>query len=173
VPQITWPPLPRTGVVLFGPNLRKVNDHQLMTAALEQAQKALAAGEVPIGAVVAVDGEIIGTGHNERQASNDPTAHAEVLALRQAAQHQGDWRLADAILVVTLEPCPMCAGAAWASRIGRVVFGAANMEAGSLGSLLHVGADPRLNHEFPVTGGVQAEACTALLDTFFDQLRRP
>ena len=146
-------------------------DHALMQVALEEARLAADAGEVPIGAVVAVGGEVVARRHNEREATGDPTAHAEVLALRDAAAATGSWRLDDATLLVTLEPCPMCAGAAWAARIGRVVYGAPSSEAGSLGSLYHLGADPRLNHEFPVVHGVCADECTALLQDFFADRR--
>jgi len=146
-------------------------DEHLMAVALTEARLAAAAGEVPIGAVVAVDGRIVAQRHNERETSGDPTAHAELLALRDAAASVGDWRLEHATLAVTLEPCPMCAGAAWASRIGRVVYGAANLDAGALGSLLHVGTDPRLNHQFPVTHGVLADECSALLADFFADRR--
>lgn len=142
-----------------------------MSTALEQARLAGAAGDVPIGAVVVQlthDGPVmIAARHNEREATGDPTAHAEVLALRDAARTLGRWRLDDCILAVTLEPCPMCAGALWASRIGGVVFGAENYDAGALGTLYHFGQDPRLNHEFPVRSKVLDEECAALLQEFF------
>ena len=109
--------------------------------------------------------------HNERELAGDPTAHAEILALRDAAAATGSWRLADLVLVVTVEPCPMCAGAAHASRIGLVAFGAADPKAGALGSLYHLGADPRLNHEFAVVPGVRSDACAALLAEFFSERR--
>jgi tRNA(adenine34) deaminase len=140
-----------------------------MDVALEEARSALEHGDVPIGAVVVrtADGAIVARRHNEREAAADPTAHAEVLALRDAAAAAGSWRLDGYALVVTLEPCPMCAGAAQAARIGMVAFGAADPKAGALGSLYHLGADPRLNHEFPVVDGVRAEQCGALLGEFF------
>ena len=153
------------------PIVAGMDDEALMGIALDEARLAAAAGEVPIGAVVAVDGEVVARRHNEREATGDPTAHAEVLALRDAAAAVGSWRLDGATLVVTLEPCPMCAGAAWASRIGRVVYGAPNMDAGSLGSLYHLGTDPRLNHEFPVTNGVRSDECAELLIDFFADRR--
>ena len=143
-----------------------------MRIALEEAHVAGTNGDVPIGAVVVIGGEVVARRHNEREVAGDPTAHAEILALRDAAQGRGDWRLTDATLVVTLEPCAMCAGALWAARIGSVVFGAADLEAGALGSRYHLGADPRLNHEFPVTPGVLADECAALLHSFF-AARRP
>ena len=148
-----------------------IDDEALMGIALDEARMAAAAGEVPIGAVVVVDDEVVARRHNERESTGDPTAHAEVLALRDAAEATGSWRLAGATLVVTLEPCPMCAGAAWAARIGRVVYGGANLDAGALGSLYHLGADPRLNHEFEVGHGVRAEECASLLANFFAERR--
>ncbi len=145
--------------------------HAWMGVALEEAAAAGAAGDVPVGAVVVVDGAVVARRHNEREATGDPTAHAEVLALRDAAGAVGSWRLDGATLVVTLEPCPMCAGAAWASRLGRVVWGAANDDAGAMGSLYHLGADPRLNHEVPTVMGVRAEECAAVLTDFFADRR--
>ena len=122
-------------------------------------------------AVVAVGDRIVARRHNEREATGDPTAHAEVLALRDAATALGRWRLDDAVLVVTLEPCPMCAGAAWAARIGRLVWGAPNPDAGSVGSLYNLGSDPRLNHEYPATGGIRSEESADLLTAFFARHR--
>jgi tRNA(adenine34) deaminase len=144
-----------------------------MSAALDEAREAFAHGDVPIGAVVvrAADGEVVAARHNEREASADPTAHAEVLALRDAAAANGSWRLDGHALVVTLEPCAMCAGAAVAARVGLVVFGATDPKAGALGSLYHLGADPRLNHEYPVVDGVRADDCAALLTEFFAERR--
>jgi len=120
---------------------------------------------------VAVGDRIVARRHNERESLVDPTAHAELLALRDAAAEVGSWHLAGATLVVTLEPCPMCAGAAWAARLDRVVWGAPNPDAGALGSLYHLGADPRLNHEFEVDQGVRAEECASLLADFFTDRR--
>ena len=148
-----------------------MDDDALMDAALAEASKGAEAGEVPVGAVVAVDDRIVARRHNERESLIDPTAHAELLALRDAATKVGSWRLAGATLVVTLEPCPMCAGAAWAARLDRVVWGAPNPDAGALGSLYHLGADPRLNHEFEVSHGVRAEECASLLADFFADRR--
>jgi tRNA(adenine34) deaminase len=142
-----------------------------MEVALAEARAALEHGDVPIGAVVVIDGQIVARRHNERERTGDPTAHAEVLALRDAAAEVGSWRLDGATLVVTLEPCAMCAGAAVNARIERVVFGARNMEAGACGSLLHLGVDPRLNHEFATIADVRAAECAALLTTFFGQRR--
>jgi len=146
-----------------------------MGLALQQAAMAADEGEVPIGAVVVQLGDaprVVAARHNERESAADPTAHAEVLALRDAAAELGRWRLDDCLMVVTLEPCPMCAGALWAARIAGVVQGAPNPDAGALGSLYHLGADPRLNHEFPVRAGVAAEQGAALLQAFFAGRRR-
>ena len=145
--------------------------HDWMDLALAEATTGADRGEVPIGAVVVVDGKVVAQRHNEREATGDPTAHAEVLALRDAAKALGTWRLIGATLVVTLEPCPMCAGAAWASRLDRVVWGVANEDAGAMGSLYHLGADPRLNHEVETIIGVRADECSALLGKFFTARR--
>lgn len=148
-----------------------IDDDAAMVLALEEAASAGARGDVPIGAVVVVAGEVVARRHNEREQSGDPTAHAEVLALRDAAAAVGDRRLRAASLVVTLEPCPMCAGAAWAAQVGRVVFGAADLKAGAVGSLYNVAVDQRLNHTSEVVAGVRAEECAALLTTFFADRR--
>ncbi len=147
-----------------------------MRDALGRASEAAGAGDVPIGAVVVhhqSDGvsRIVAARHNERELTGDPTAHAEVLALRDAAASLGRWRLDDCTMVVTLEPCPMCAGALWASRIGGVVFGAENTDAGALGTLYHLGQDPRLNHEFPVRANVLGDESIDLLRDFFADRR--
>jgi len=144
-----------------------LSDDDLMAQALAEARAALAHGDVPVGAVVVVNGEIVARRHNERERTGDPTAHAELLAVRDAAADVGSWRLDGATVVVTLEPCPMCAGALQQARVERVVFGAADMKAGACGSLYHLGQDPRLNHEFVTTQGVLADECAALLSDFF------
>ena len=139
-----------------------------MAAALDEAALAPDHGDIPVGCVVVVSGEIVARRHNEREHLGDPTAHAEILALRDAAVAVGDgWRLERATVVVTVEPCPMCAGAIVGSRAARVVFGAPNPEAGSMGSLYHLGADPRLNHEVETIPGVRAAEAAALLTRFF------
>lgn len=143
------------------------SDDELMALALEEARLAGEVGEVPVGAVVVVGGEVVARGRNRRQADHDPTAHAELLALRDACASAGSWRLPDAQVVVTLEPCPMCAGALLAARVARVVFGAPDPKAGALGSLYNLGADPRLPHELEVRAGVRAEECGGLLARFF------
>ncbi|MFP5256412.1 MAG: nucleoside deaminase [Acidimicrobiia bacterium] len=142
-----------------------------MAAALEEARKAGEHGDVPVGAVVLVGDEIVARAGNERERRGDPTAHAEVLALREAAVGRGTWRLEDATLVVTLEPCPMCAGALVGARVRRVVFGAANTDNGACGTLYNLCVDPRLNHEVEVEPGVEAEAAALLLDGFFGARR--
>ena len=139
-----------------------------MRAALDEARAALATGDVPIGALVlAPDGTTIGRGRNVREADADPTGHAEVVALRAAARERGEWRLEGCTLVVTLEPCTMCAGAAVLSRVGRVVFGAFDPKAGAVGSLWDVVRDRRLNHRPEVLGGVRAQESAELLRDFF------
>jgi tRNA(adenine34) deaminase len=144
-----------------------VDDRAAMQLALEQARRAGEAGEVPVGAVVISGDRVIAAAGNQREATNDPTGHAEILALRQAAAGVGSWRLSDATLYVTLEPCPMCAGAAVASRLGRLVFGSADPKAGACGSLYNLCADPRLNHEIPVVPGVEEAQCAGLLQEWF------
>ncbi len=140
-----------------------MTDDELMVLALAEARAALEHDDVPVGAVVMLDGELLASRHNERELTGDPTAHAEILALRDAAAKVGSWRLTGATLVVTLEPCVMCAGAASQARVGRVVFGTADPKAGACASLYNVGADARLNHEFEVTWRVKEEACAELL----------
>ncbi|MEY2568810.1 MAG: tRNA(adenine34) deaminase [Actinomycetota bacterium] len=151
--------------------MKLVDDDTAMALALVEAEAALDHDDVPVGAVVVVGGAVIARRHNERERTQDPTAHAELLALRDAAAALGTWRLTDATLVVTLEPCPMCAGALVAARVGRLVFGAPDPKAGACGSLYNLCADPRLNHELPVTAGVMAERSAALLGAFFSTRR--
>lgn len=142
-----------------------------MGLALDEGATAVLHGDVPVGAVVLRDGEVIAHRHNERELTGDPTAHAEVLALRDAAEVVGSWRLEGTTLVVTVEPCPMCAGALVAARVDHVVFGAPDPKAGACGSLYNLCADPRLNHELGVTGGVRADEAAALISGFFEELR--
>jgi tRNA(adenine34) deaminase len=143
-----------------------------MGLALDEARRAAAAGDVPVGAVV-LDGAgtVLAADHNRREAAGDPTAHAEVLALRTAARSLGTWRLTGTTVVVTLEPCPMCAGALVAGRVGAVVFGTPDPKAGACGSLYNLCVDPRLNHELDVVAGVQAEAGAEVLTRFFRDRR--
>jgi tRNA(adenine34) deaminase len=142
-----------------------------MGLALEEATAATAHGDVPVGAVVLRDGEVIAQRHNERERTGDPTAHAETLALRDAAVVVGSWRLSGTTLVVTLEPCPMCAGALVAARVDQVAFGAADPKAGACGSLYNLCVDPRLNHEVEVVSGVRADESAAMLTAFFAERR--
>jgi len=144
-----------------------------MELALEEARLAPAHGDIPIGAVVIdiASDAVVARRHNERERVTDPTAHAEVLALRDAAARGGDWRLSQHVLVATVEPCPMCAGAAWAARVPTIVFGAADPNAGATGTLYNFAADPRLNHAATVIGGVRGEECAAVLKTFFESRR--
>ena len=144
-----------------------MTDRELMELALDEARAAPGHGDVPVGAAVALDGAVLARRHNERERTGDPTAHAEILALRDAAARAGSWRLTGAVVAVTLEPCPMCAGALVQARVARVVYGATDPKAGALGSLYNLGADPRLNHEFEVVGGLMADECGALLSDFF------
>jgi tRNA(adenine34) deaminase len=144
-----------------------LDDDDAMRLALDEALAAQVHDDVPIGAVVVRDGVVIARRHNERELTGDPTAHAEVLALRDAAAVVGHWRLLDCTLYVTLEPCVMCAGALVNSRIGRVVFGAVDPKAGAVQSLYEVCADPRLNHRPPVTAGVLGDECSGVLKAFF------
>jgi len=148
------------------------DDDRALAVALDQARLALADGDVPIGAVVvSADGAVVAVGRNRREVDGDPTAHAEMVALRAAAAVTGEWRLSGMTLAVTLEPCPMCAGAAWLSRVDRVVFGAWNPEYGAAGSLWDVLRDGRLNHRPEVIGGVREAECAELLNGFFAQRR--
>jgi len=150
-----------------------VRADEAMVLALAEARAALEHGDVPIGAVVVrdSDGALLGAGHNERELRQDPTAHAEVLALQRAAEAVGSWRVLDATLVVTLEPCAMCAGAIVLARVPRVVWGAPDPKAGAAGSVLDVLAEPRLNHRPETAGGLLAEDSAALLRSFFASRR--
>ncbi len=144
-----------------------MNLDEAMQEALELARAAGDRGEVPVGAVALHDGAVVGRGANAREAARDPTAHAELLALQEAARTLGRWRLSGVTLVVTLEPCAMCTGAMVLARIDRLVYGAADPKAGAAGSLIDLTADPRLNHRFPVERGLRAEECGAVLKEFF------
>jgi tRNA(adenine34) deaminase len=138
-----------------------------MAFALDEARRAALAGEVPVGAIVVRDGVVVGAGHNQPIASHDPTAHAEIVAIRAAAASSKSYRLNDAVLYVTLEPCVMCVGAMLHARIARLVYGARDEKAGALGSVYDIGRDGRLNHRIEVVGGVMEAECRALLRDFF------
>ncbi|HVP67577.1 MAG TPA: tRNA adenosine(34) deaminase TadA [Anaeromyxobacteraceae bacterium] len=140
---------------------------EAMGEALALARRAGEAGEVPVGAVALFEGQIVGRGHNRREGSLDPTAHAELIAVQEAARTLGRWRLTGVSIVATLEPCAMCAGAMVLGRIDRLVLGAPDPKAGAVGSLMDLSADPRLNHRFEVVRGVRADECAALLRDFF------
>jgi tRNA(adenine34) deaminase len=142
-------------------------DEYFMRLALREATRALEHDDVPIGALVVRDGEVIGSGHNEREVRADPTAHAEMIALREAARAIGSWRVLDAVLYVTLEPCAMCAGAIVLARVPRVVFAATDPKAGAAGSVFDILAEPRLNHRPQVAAGLLAEESADLLRAFF------
>ncbi|MGA2454109.1 MAG: tRNA adenosine(34) deaminase TadA [Solirubrobacteraceae bacterium] len=146
-------------------------DDYFMRMALREAARALEHDDVPIGAVLVRDGELVAAAHNERELRQDPTAHAEVIALREAARLAGSWRVLDSVLYVTLEPCAMCAGAIVLARVPRVVFGASDPKAGACGSVLDVLGEPRLNHRPEVAGGLLAAECGELLSAFFASRR--
>jgi tRNA(adenine34) deaminase len=142
-----------------------------MRLAIREAERALEHDDVPIGAVVVQEGEVLGVGHNERELRSDPTAHAEMIALREAARRLGSWRVLDAVLYVTLEPCAMCAGAIVLARVPRVIYGTSDPKAGAAGSVLDILAEPRLNHRPEVAGGLLAPECAAVLRAFFGSRR--
>ena len=144
-----------------------MSDEQFMREALALARQAATTGEVPVGAVVVKHGEIIGRGYNQPISGQDPTAHAEIVALRAAATQSGNYRLTDCELFVTLEPCAMCAGAIMHARLARVVYGAPDPKTGACGSVVNLFAEPRLNHQTAVVGGLLAAECSELLQTFF------
>jgi tRNA(adenine34) deaminase len=146
-------------------------DEFFMRLALREAERALEHEDVPVGAVIVSAGEVIGAGHNERELRQDPSAHAELLALREAARRLGSWRILDSVLYVTLEPCAMCAGAIVLGRVTRVVYGTADPKAGAAGSVLDVLGEPRFNHRPVVAGGLLQEECAALLTGFFASRR--
>jgi len=146
-------------------------DERFMDLALAEARRAAAEGEVPVGAVVVLDGAVIGSGRNARERLQDPTAHAEVLALREAARALGSWRLSGATVYATLEPCPMCAGALVNARVARIVFGVEDPKAGAAGTLFDIVSDARLNHRLAVDRGVRGEECAELLRQFFRERR--
>ena len=146
-------------------------DEQFMRLAIEEARRALAHDDVPVGAVIVAGGEVIAAGHNERERRGDPTAHAEIIALRAAAAHVGSWRVLDATLYVTLEPCAMCAGAIVLARVPRVVYAADDPKAGAAGSVLDVLSEPRLNHRPAVHRGLLADEAAGILRAFFASRR--
>ena len=152
--------------------LEDAEDARHMRAALELARQGRDAGEVPVGAVVVLDGEIVGRGYNQPISSHDPTAHAEVVALRDAAARLGNYRLVGCTLYVTMEPCVMCAGAILHARVARVVYGAREYKTGAHGSIIDVFAEPRLNYHCEIAGGVLADECAAMISDFFEARRQ-
>lgn len=154
------------------PTFQDAEDARYMREALELARQGGEAGEVPVGAVVVLDGEIVGRGYNQPISSHDPTAHAEVVALRDAAARLGNYRLVGCTLYVTMEPCVMCAGAILHARVARVVYGAREYKTGAHGSIIDVFAEPRLNYHCDVAGGVLADECAALISGFFEARRQ-
>jgi tRNA(adenine34) deaminase len=148
-----------------------MDDEAWMSVALEEARAAAAVGDVPVGAVIVREGSLLGRGRNRRELDADPTAHAEIIALRDAAHALGHWRV-EATLYVTQEPCPMCAGALVNARVTRLVYGCPNPKAGAVETLFQIPTDPRLNHRVAVIGGVRASECAAVLQEFFAELRR-
>ena len=154
-------------------NTHIAGDHEYgMELALEQARKAYSMGEVPVGAVIIKDGAVIGRGHNLKETLKDPTAHAEILAIREAARHEAGWRILDATMYVTLEPCPMCAGAIVMARIPRLVIGTMDPRTGACGSLWNIVSDQRLNHRVERIAGIKERECRKLLEDFFSELRQ-
>ena len=150
-----------------------MNDLEMMRVALEQARRAVASGDIPVGAAIFnAAGELIATGHNERELHNDPSAHAEIVAIRRAAEKIGDWHLTEHTLVVTLEPCAMCAGAIAQSRLQTVVFGAWDEKAGAVGSMWDLLRDPRSTFRTEVHAGVMAEECAELIQGFIQEVRK-
>ena len=149
-----------------------MNDADMMRAALEEAQKAADMGEMPVGCVIVKDGEILACGHNLRETTNDPSAHAEIVAMRRAAEKLGSWRLEGCTMYVTLEPCPMCAGAIVQGRVGRLVYGADDPACGCAGSVYRITEDPAFNHFCRSEGGLLAEECARKLGVFFEQRRK-
>lgn len=149
-----------------------MSDVAFMRAALEEAEKALEKGEVPIGAVVVSNGEIVARAHNLKEELKDPTAHAEILAIQEATRNLKKWRLNDCTLYVTLEPCPMCAGALVQSRVKRVVYGVHDLKAGAAGSVINILDEPRFNHQVNVSSGILEEECRDIMQRFFRSLRK-
>lgn len=148
-----------------------MTDHEFMELAVQEARQAARAGEVPVGAVLVQDGEVVARDHNRPISLNDPTAHAEILVLRAGANRVGNYRLNGCQLYVTIEPCPMCAGAIVHSRLSRLIFGARDEKGGGVESLYHLLDDPRLNHQVQVTEGVLGERCQEIMQAFFDARR--
>jgi tRNA(adenine34) deaminase len=176
--RLRWRPIERSErLAALGLHTRRHSDVSeidiaMMKRAIELGRKAASIGEVPVGAVVYRGSQILAEGYNIREAAADPTGHAELIAMSLAGKKLGDWRLTDCSLAVTLEPCPMCAGAMVNARLGRVIYGAADPKAGACHTLYHIPTDSRLNHRVEIVSGVMAEQCAQLLKDFFQQRRR-
>lgn len=151
---------------------RILDDNYYMGLALDEAQKAYDIGEVPIGAVLIMDGQVVASGHNMRESWHDATAHAEMIAIREACQKLGRWRLTGLTLYVTIEPCPMCAGALVMSRVDRLVYGSADVKAGAIESIFNIAQNEALNHSMMVTAGIRADECAQIMKDFFRQRRK-
>jgi tRNA(adenine34) deaminase len=149
-----------------------VDDNYYMGLALDEAQKAYDIGEVPIGAVLIMDGQVVASGHNMRESWHDATAHAEMIAIREACKRLGRWRLTGLTLYVTIEPCPMCAGALVMSRVDRLVYGSADVKAGAIESIFNIAQNEALNHSMMVTAGIRADECAQIMKDFFRQRRK-
>ena len=152
--------------------VKNVDDNEYMGLALSEAQKAYDIGEAPIGAVLVMDGQVIAAAHNMREAWHDATAHAELIAVKEACRLLGRWRLTGATLYVTIEPCPMCAGALVLSRIDRLVYGSSDYKAGAVESVFNIVQNEALNHRMEVTAGIRADECTAIMKRFFQERRK-
>lgn len=152
--------------------MSRLNDNDYMDLALAEARKAYAMGEVPIGAVLVVDDQVVASAHNRRETWKDATAHAEILVIQEACQKLGRWRLTGATLYVTIEPCPMCAGALVMSRIDRLVYGSADYKAGAVESIFNIAQNEALNHRLMITAGVKSDECSGIMREFFRQRRK-
>ena len=152
-------------------NLQSATDRHFMLLALEEAKKAASLDEIPVGAILVHDGQILASAHNRRELDQNPISHAEILALQEGARKLGRWRLGDCTLYVTLEPCPMCAGAIFMARLGRLVYGVADYKTGAVESLFNIPTHPSLNHQVEITAGIEEEACRKILQDFFQKKR--
>ena len=152
-------------------NLQSATDRHFMLLALEEAKRAASLDEIPVGAILVHDGQILASAHNRRELDQNPISHAEILALQEGARKLGRWRLGDCTLYVTLEPCPMCAGAIFMARLGRLVYGVADYKTGAVESLFNIPTHPSLNHQVEITAGIEEEACRKILQDFFQKKR--
>ena len=158
-------------VPMEDPKFDPTQDESFMALALKEAEKALTVDEIPVGAILVHQGKVIAQAHNRREIDQDPTGHAEILALQEGAKKLGRWRLSDCTLYVTLEPCPMCAGAIVMARLGRLVYGVADYKTGAVESLFNIPGHPKINHTTQITAGILEEPCREILQNFFSKLR--